>query len=295
VPRHLLAKYKDIKRKLYMCFVDFEKAYDSVRRDLLLQRLGRVGVCGNMLRAIACMYSAVPMCARSEGEISSSFDSELGVKQGDPMSPLLFGLFLDGVEKYVAQCADGTGVDIGGQPCQMLLYADDIVLLASSAKDLQRQMNALSAFCSESHMCINVQKTKVLMFNGGRHPRANVVVDGCPVECVSSFRYLGLTVHRCKGFGTAPAAVASAAMQAACGLMGRVRDREVNQIWLRVSLFSSLVMPVMQYGCEVWSTAYLLNASKPLDNPLQSVQTQFLRHIGGQWLRRSTNTKLLMA
>ena len=102
-------------------------------------------------------------------------------------------------------------------------------------------------------------------------------------------------MHRCKGFGTAPAAVALAAMQAACGLMGRVRDREVNQIWLRVSLFSSLVMPVMQYGCEVWSTAYLLNASKPLDNPLQSVQTQFLRQIGGQWLRRSTNTKLLMA
>ena len=74
--------------------------------------------------------------------------------------------------------------------------------------------------------------------NGGRTPRANVVVDGCPVECVSSFRYLGLTVDRCKGFGTAPAAVASAALQAACGLMGRVRDREVNQIWLRVSLSS---------------------------------------------------------
>ena len=161
VLRHLLAKYKDSKRKLYMCFVDFEKAYDSVRRDLLLQRLGRLGVCGNMLRAIACMYSAVPMCARSEGKISSSFDSELGVKQGDPMSPLLFGLFLDGVEKHVAQCAGGTGVDIGGQPCQMLLYADDIVLLASSARDLQRQMTALSAFCSESHMRINVQKTKV--------------------------------------------------------------------------------------------------------------------------------------
>jgi hypothetical protein len=62
-----------------------------------------------------------------------------------------------------------------------------------------------------------------------------------------------------------------------------------------VSLFSSLVMPVMQYGCKVWSTTYLLHASKPLDNPLQSVQTQFLRQVGGQWLRRSTNTKLLMA
>lgn len=74
-----------------------------MRRDLLLQRLAGLGVCGDMLRAVACMYSSVPKCARQHGQLGPAFDSAFGVKQGDPMSPLLFGLFLDGVEQHVAR------------------------------------------------------------------------------------------------------------------------------------------------------------------------------------------------
>lgn len=278
-----------------MCFVDFHKAYDCVRRDLLLQRLAGLGVCGDMLRAVTCMYSSVPMCARQDGQLGPTFDSALGVKQGDPMSPLLFGLFLDGVERCVSRGASGAGVEIGGQLCQMLLYADDIVLLAKSARDLQQQLNALGTFCQDSHMRVNVQKTKVLVLNGGRHPNCAVSVDGSPLECVDSFRYLGLEVHRCKGLAAAPAAVQAAATQAACGMMARVRDRDISHIGLRVRLFGNLVLPVMQYGCEVWATPYVCDPLKPLDNPIQPVQTQFLRQVAGGWLRKSINTKLLLA
>jgi hypothetical protein len=235
------------------------------------------------------------MCARQGGQLSPTFDSALGVKQGDPMSPLLFGLFLDGVERCVAQQAPGTGVDVGGKLCQMLLYADDIVLLATSARDLQKQVDALSSFCVDSHMRVNVQKTKVLVFNGGRRPSAAVTVDGCVLDCVDSFRYLGLEVHRCKGFAAAPAAVRAAATQSACGLMARVKDRDIAHIGMRVRLFGSLVMPVMQYGCEVWSTAFVCDPKQPLANPMQAVQTQFLRQVAGEWLRKSTSTKLLLA
>lgn len=143
------------------------------------------------------------------------------------MSPLLFGLFLEGVEQHVARGASGTAAEIGGKLCQMLLYADDIVLLAKSARDLQRQLTALGSFCQASFMRVNVQKTKVLVTNGGRRPHCAVTVDGSPLECVDSFRYLGLEVHRCRGFAAAPAAVQAAATQAACGMMARVRDRDI--------------------------------------------------------------------
>lgn len=144
-------------------------------------------------------------------------------------------------------------------------------------------------------MQVNVQKTKVLVLNGGRRPNCAVSADGSPLECVDSFRYLGLEVHRCKGFAAAPAAVQTAATQAACGMMARVRDRDIVHTGLRVRLFGSLVLPVMQYGCEVWATPFVRDPLKPLDNPIQPVQTQFLRQVAGGWLRKSVNTKLLLA
>jgi hypothetical protein len=65
------------------------------------------------------------------------------------VSPLLFGLFLDGVTNCVQCQAPHIGVQVGRALLQMLLYADDIVLLASSAGDLQAQLTALHGFCEE--------------------------------------------------------------------------------------------------------------------------------------------------
>jgi hypothetical protein len=106
---------------------------------------------GPMLQAVAAMYSSVSLCARQAGQLSQEFPSTLGVKQGDPLSPLLLGLFSDGVENHVQQHAPQTGVHVGGALLQnavvtkvaVLLYADDIVLLARSETDLQAQLNAL--------------------------------------------------------------------------------------------------------------------------------------------------------
>jgi len=293
--RHLLARFAENKHKLYMCFVDFQKAYDSVRRDLMLHRLAELGVCGNMLRAVAGMYSSVPMCARQGGQLSPQFDSSLGVKQGDPMSPLLFGLFLDGLERYMGEHAAGTGVEVGETLCQMLLYADDIVMLATSRRALQRQLDALHGFCTAQHMSVNVAKTKVLVFNGGKHPCGELTYAGQTLEVVDSFRYLGVELHRSKGFAVAPAVVRSAATKAVCGLMRQVKDRELSHIGLRVQLFGGVVMPVLQFGCEVWGPAFLRDPARPMANPLQPVHTQFLRQVASEWLRKSVSTKLLLA
>ncbi len=169
--RHVLTQYKLAASKVYCCFVDFRKAYDSIRRDFLLQRLAKIGVGGNMLRAIACMYSSVPMCARVHGQLSDGFQSMQGVKQGDPLSPLLFGLFIDGGEQHIRSEVPGSGVRIGdmrhGKLCPMLFYADDIVLLATSAEQLKLQLQALEEFCGVHGMQVNVQKTKVLVTGEG--------------------------------------------------------------------------------------------------------------------------------
>jgi hypothetical protein len=82
-------------KRLYSCFVDFKKAYDLVRMDLLLERLHDLGVSDRMLGAIASMYWHAPMTVKCGTFLGATFNSSRGVKQGDPLSPLLYGLFID--------------------------------------------------------------------------------------------------------------------------------------------------------------------------------------------------------
>ena len=86
---------------LVCCFVDFRKAYDLVRRDLLMQCLADLGVSGKMLGVLASMYWHAPMTVKNGAALGSTFDSTRGVKQGDPLSALLFGLFIDRHEQWM--------------------------------------------------------------------------------------------------------------------------------------------------------------------------------------------------
>jgi hypothetical protein len=116
----------------------------------------------------------------------------------------VFGLFLDGMEKPVAQQAPGMGVDIEDTLCQMLLYPDDMVRsLALSGRSMQRQRSARSFFCSDSLMRVVVHITtlsfgniKVVEFNGwGLPPQGCGMVMRCSGVC-GQLLVSGLKLHR---------------------------------------------------------------------------------------------------
>jgi hypothetical protein len=87
---------------VYCCFVDFHKAFDTMLRDLLWQVLAKMGIVGRFMQCLQSMYSqdSVRVMHPTEG-LSAQFSCGIGVKQGCPLSPLLFGLYLDGLEKHL--------------------------------------------------------------------------------------------------------------------------------------------------------------------------------------------------
>ena len=77
--------------KLYVAFVDFRKADDSVNRNISWDVLRRAGAAGKMLRALRAMYSFVVDSVRVEaGSYTEEFSCPVGLKQGECSSPLLF-------------------------------------------------------------------------------------------------------------------------------------------------------------------------------------------------------------
>jgi hypothetical protein len=115
------------------------------------------------------------------------------------------------------------------------------------------------------------------------------------LQTVATFKYLGIEICSQRGMQASPDIIRSAGLKAMWGLASQLQDREVSKISLKVQLFDSIVMPVLQYGCEVWSTQMLHNPAKPAANSVQQVQNLFLRQVTGNWVRKSVSTQLLCA
>ena len=177
-----------------MCavFVDLEKAYDKVCREELWEALRRYGVSGGLLRVIKSMYQASEACVRVDGEMSEWFEVKQGVRQGCPLSPWLFNIFLDMVVREARTNFHG-GVKLDTCQVQVLLFADDTVLVTEREEDLQHNIRALQTAVKEHKLAVNWTKTNTMAI-GREITGCKVEVDGHNVENVSEAVYLGVNV-----------------------------------------------------------------------------------------------------
>ena len=151
------------KKPLYLLFVDFRKAFDTVNRDLLWQKLRNIGVDGNLIRAIRSLYVGHKARLRLNGELSEFFPIELGVKQGCVLSPELFKEFINDLVEVVNAVGKGVKLDFMSISC--LLFADDLVLMSESLEGLKVQSAALESWCIQNNLEVNTLKTKMMVMN----------------------------------------------------------------------------------------------------------------------------------
>jgi hypothetical protein len=110
--KHVVDSHTAQGKPLFAAFIDFEKACDSVDRQLLWKSLQALGLQGWSLGVLQAMYSDVHLKARVGEDEGESFPSTRGVKQGDPLSPLLFGLFIDKLVGFLNNRLPGVGVQV---------------------------------------------------------------------------------------------------------------------------------------------------------------------------------------
>ena len=203
----LICKYVVKSGKMYACFVDLRKAFDSVMHHALFYKMKRAGIGGKFLQVIESMYQGSSLSVKVlQNQLSESFSSEIGVKQGDNLSPTLFNLFLnDLVDSSTFDRNFSDPVSLGSYRFNCLLYADDIVLLSKSEAGLQSCLDSLSMYCKKWGLTINHDKSKVMIFNaaGRLYSKDNFCIDGESLSVVKEYKYLGIIFSTCGSFTSA--------------------------------------------------------------------------------------------
>lgn len=134
----------EFAQPVHMCFVDLEKAFDRVPRGILWGVLREYGVSDSLIRAVRSLYDRCRSLVRIAGSKSNSFPVRVGLRQGCPLSPILFITFMDRISR---RSLGVEGVRFGDLRIKSLLFADDVVLLASSGRDLQLSLDRFTAEC----------------------------------------------------------------------------------------------------------------------------------------------------
>jgi hypothetical protein len=138
----LIEQSKAKKKPLYCCFLDLKKAFDTMPCEALWQVLAGLGVKGRFLRCLQAMYAKDTICINHPSKgVTSNFRCQQGLKQGCPLSPLLFGLYLDALKGRL----DGKKCDaltLANVHVWLLFFADDLVLTSELEVGLQ-QLDAL--------------------------------------------------------------------------------------------------------------------------------------------------------
>jgi len=140
------------------------------------------GVDGRTLTVIKNMYRKAKSCVKTENVCSDYFCCYSGVGQGEHLSPVLFAIYLNDLQEYMAERSEGLpslGREARGLGWEredeslmlkmfMLLYTDDTTICFESAEGLQQALNALSYYCDKWSLRVNVDKTKVVVFSRGK-------------------------------------------------------------------------------------------------------------------------------
>ncbi|KAK3525845.1 hypothetical protein QTP70_010916 [Hemibagrus guttatus] len=145
---------------VHMCFVDLEKAFDRVPRGILWEVLWEYGVHGPLLNAVRSLYNRSRSLVRIASCKSDLFPVHVGLRQGCPLSPVLFIVFMD----RISRCSQRLeGIQFGDHRISSLIFADDVVLLAPSSLDLQHALGRFAAECEAAGMRVSTSISEAMV------------------------------------------------------------------------------------------------------------------------------------
>ena len=245
--RWMMEKAREYQRDLYMCFIDYKKAFDCVDHERLWVILRGMGVPVHLIVLLKRLYTNQEATVRTEFGETDNIDIGKGVRQGCILSPLLFNIYAENIMREALEEWEN-GISIGGSMVTNLRYADDTTLLAGTKEELIELVERVRRASEKAGLYLNVGKTKVMTTGD----IGEVTVDGKDIEVVTKFVFLGALITKdglCEKEVRRRIAMGKATMG---GLTSIWKDRGVT-METKVKLVKVLVFPIVLYGAETWT------------------------------------------
>ena len=249
----LIQRQVILGKKLYICFVDFTKAFDLVNRHILFFKIIKSGFHGRLIDTLRNMYAKTGYRLKSNGKLSPKISTTRGVNQGGCASDILFRRYLADLSEYLT-CH--SGVCLGEMIVLHMLWADDLILVTETIKDMQRQLDGLATFGEKNQAIVNDIKTKIMGINTGDE-EITVYFRGKQIEQVTKYKYVGNVmsqINNIRGdvFCNNYAYLCNKAKGATYAMLRKVRSLGNIPPKLMLYLFDTMVKPILLYGSDIW-------------------------------------------
>ena len=287
VLKTLIDKYLNSGKKLYICFVDFKKAYDTIWRDGLYYKLLKMGINSKFVKLLINLYSGIKSCVNLGEGTTKTFESNVGLKQGCNMSPNLFNLFINDI----VECFD----KIDSKPAKLLkeslnclLYADDLVIISETSEGLQNCLNSLNKYTKMWKLSVNYKKTKAMVISKRKTKTKSILKIQNEIDYCEEYNYLGTTISYNGSFKQNSILLHKKALTAMFSILKCINKYHAGNIKILLELLDKMVIPIALYNGEVWGSMLLpknerskLINEDSINNIVEKLQNRFLKYILG--------------
>ena len=178
--RQMVEKRLEMQERMARGFVDLEKAYDTVPREMVMAKMRWMGVPEAKARMVEAMYERTKGRVVVGSGLSEEFPVNIGLTQGSALSPLLVIMVMEIISRKIST------KDI----LRKMMYADDLDIIAESKQDLQEVLDEWKGVFEKHGLRMSLEKTEV-MWVGHQREELNIRLDGKEIKQVDGFVYLG--------------------------------------------------------------------------------------------------------
>lgn len=242
--RQVMERFREQKKDLHMVFIDLEKAYDKIPRNVMWWALDKHKVPTKYVTLIKDMYNNVETSVRTNDGDTDFFPIKIGLHQGSALSPYLFALVMDEVTR-----------DIQGDIPWCMLFADDVVLVDESQTGVNRKLELWRQTLESKGFRISRTKTEYMRcdFGNAAQEEGEVSLEDQVVPKKDVFRYLGSMLQKDGDIDADVSHRIKAGWMKWRQASGILCDKRVPQK-LKGKFYRTAIRPAMLYGAECWPT-----------------------------------------
>ena len=276
--------------KIYTCFIDFKKAFDSVWHQGMYYKLLENQIGGTFYDLIKDIYSNTKCAIKLANCRTPFFSYKRGVRQGCILSPLLFNIYINEIPKLFEQTLSDPLALPNGTAINSLLYADDLVILSRSKSGLQNCLNQLHTWCNKWLMEINTKKTKIMILQKHKSkqpPNVKFHIGNNEIEITNEYTYLGLRLSQNGNFKPAKEQLSEKALHAFYKIRKKIDFHKLSPKTATI-IFDCIISPILLYNSEIWGAYEKKDFDKWDNSPSEKVHLKFCKiYLGVN--RKATN------